>query len=59
MTAEQSIGVLFLVLGGIFLLVPLPTLQKVFHRMRSKWGTKIGGGVLAVAGVAMLLWVRF
>lgn len=59
MTAEQSIGVLFLILGAVFLLVPLSTLQKAFHRMRSKWGTKIGGVVLLAAGVAMLVWVRF
>ena len=52
-------GVLLLALGVIFLVVPLPQLQKVFHRMRSKVTTKIGGGVLVAAGIAMLFFVRF
>ena len=42
--------------GGIFLLVPLDTLQKAFRRMRSKMGTKVGGVVLIIAGIVLMLY---
>ena len=50
-----SVGVLLALVGGIFLLVPLDTLQKVFRRMRSKTGTKVGGAVLIAAGILLML----
>ncbi|MFQ7451171.1 MAG: hypothetical protein ACLRNQ_06740 [Flavonifractor plautii] len=31
-------------------------LQKVFRRMRSRIGTKIGGAVLVAAGIALALY---
>ncbi len=50
-----SVGVLLALVGGIFLLVPLDTLQKAFRRMRSKTGTKVGGAVLIAAGILLML----
>ena len=43
-----AVGVLLIALGVVFLAVPLEQLQKVFRRMRSRIGTKIGGAVLVV-----------
>ena len=46
MTGMLAVGVLLIALGVVFLAVPLEQLQKVFRRMRSRIGTKIGGAVL-------------
>ena len=48
------VGVLLIVLGLPFLLIPLEHLQKVFRRMRSRTGTKVGGALLIAAGVVMM-----
>ena len=48
-----AVGVLLIALGVVFLAVPLEQLQKVFRRMRSRIGTKIGGAVLVAAGIAL------
>ena len=53
--AYFSLGILFIVLGLIFLLIPLEKLQTVFRRMRSNVTTKIGGAVLLAAGIASIL----
>lgn len=53
--AYVSLGILFIVLGLIFLLIPLEKLQTVFRRMRSNVTTKIGGAVLLAAGIASIL----
>lgn len=53
--AYFSLGILFIVLGLIFLLIPLEKLQTVFRRMRSNATTKIGGAVLLAAGIASIL----
>ena len=53
--AYFSLGILFIVLGLIFLLIPLEKLQTVFRRMRSNVTTKIGGAVLLAAGNASIL----
>lgn len=53
--AYFSLGILFIVLGLIFLLIPLEKLQAVFRRMRSNVTTKIGGAVLLAAGIASIL----
>ena len=53
--AYFSLGILFIVLGLIFLLIPLEKLQTVFWRMRSNVTTKIGGAVLLAAGIASIL----
>ena len=53
--AYFSLGILFIVLGLIFLLIPLKKLQTVFRRMRSNVTTKIGGAVLLAAGIASIL----
>lgn len=50
-----SLGILFIVLGLIFLLIPLEKLQVVFRRMRSNVTTKIGGAVLLAAGIVSIL----
>ena len=50
-----AVGVLLIALGVVFLAVPLEQLQKVFRRMRSRIGTKIGGAVLVAAGIALPL----
>lgn len=50
-----SLGILFLALGLIFLIVPFEKLKTVFRRMRHSVSTKIGGAVLAAAGVVTLL----
>ena len=51
-----AVGVLLIALGVVFLAVPLEQLQKVFRRMRSRIGTKIGGAVLVAAGIALALY---
>ena len=53
MTGMLAVGVLLIALGVVFLAVPLEQLQKVFRRMRSRIGTKIGGAVLVAAGIAL------
>ena len=50
-----AVGVLLIALGVVFLAVPLEQLQKVFRRMRSRIGTKFGGGVLVPAGCPLAL----
>ena len=50
-----SVGVLLIIVGVLFLLIPLDMLRKVFRRMRSKMGTKVGGVVLILIGVKTLL----
>ena len=47
-----AVGVLLIALGVVFLAVPLEQLQKVFRRMRSRIGTKIGGAGLVGGGIA-------
>ena len=56
MTGMLAVGVLLIALGVVFLAVPLEQLQKVFRRMRSRIGTKIGGAVLVAAGIALALY---
>ena len=51
-----SVGVLLIIVGVLFLLIPLDTLRKVFRRMRSKMGTKVGGVVLIIAGIVLMLY---
>ena len=46
-----SLGILFIILGLIFLLIPLEKLRTVFRRMRSSVTTKIGGAVFVVMGI--------
>ena len=53
--AYFSLGILFIVLGLIFLLIPLEKLQTVFRRMRSKDTTKKGGAFLLAASIASIL----
>ena len=53
-----AVGVLLIALGVVFLAVPLEQLQKVFRRMRSRIGTKIGGAVLVAAGIALALYCQ-
>ena len=56
MTGMLAVGVLLIALGVVFLAVPLEQLQKVFRRMRSRIGTKIGGAVLVAAGIALAMY---
>ena len=58
MTGMLAVGVLLIALGVVFLAVPLEQLQKVFRRMRSRIGTKIGGAVLVAAGIALALYIN-
>ena len=51
-----SVGVLLIIVGVLFLLIPLDMLRKVFRRMRSKLGTKVGGVVLIIAGIVLMLY---
>ena len=51
-----SVGVLLIIVGVLFLLIPLDMLRKVFRRMRSKMGTKVGGVVLIIAGIVLMLY---
>lgn len=46
-----SLGILLIILGLIFLLIPLEKLRTVFRRMRSSVTTKIGGAVFVVMGI--------
>ena len=56
MTELFPVGVLLVVRGAPFLLIPLEKLQTVFKRMRSRTGTKVGGALLIAAGVLLMLW---
>ena len=58
MTGMLAVGVLLIALGVVFLAVPLEQLQKVFRRMRSRIGTKIGGAVLVAALITGLVALR-
>ena len=51
-----SVGVLLIIVGILILLIPLDMLRKVFRRMRSKMGTKVGGVVLIIAGIVLMLY---
>lgn len=51
-----SVGVLLIIVGVLFLFIPLDMLRKVFRRMRSKMGTKVGGVVLIIAGIVLMLY---
>lgn len=51
-----AVGVILALMGLVFLLVPLEKLQRVFRRMRSRTGTKIGGVVLLAAGIALMIY---
>ena len=55
-----SVGVLLIIVGVLLyvylLLIPLDMLRKVFRRMRSKMGTKVGGVVLIIAGIVLMLY---
>lgn len=55
MTAYFSLGILFLILGLVFLLVPFEQLKTVFRRMRSSITTKVGGAVFLAAGIVSIL----
>ena len=51
-----SVGVLLIIVGVLFLFITLDMLRKVFRRMRSKMGTKVGGVVLIIAGIVLMLY---
>ena len=51
-----GVGVILLLAGLLFLLMPLEKLQKAFRRMRSRTGTKVGGAVLIAGGAAMIIY---
>lgn len=55
MTAYFSLGILFLILGLVFLLVPFEKLKTVFRRMRSSITTKVGGAIFLAAGIVSIL----
>ncbi len=55
MSAYFPVGLFFIVIGLVFLLVPLEQLKKAFPRMRSPITTKIGGAVFLACGVAMVI----
>ena len=51
-----SVGVLLVIVGVLFLLIPLEKLRKVFRRMRSQTGTKVGGVVLIIGGIVLMFY---
>ena len=51
-----SVGVLLIIVGVLFLFIPLDMLRKVFRRMRSKMGTRVDGVVLIIAGIVLMLY---
>lgn len=55
MTAFLSLGILFMILGLVFLIVPFEKLKMIFRRMRSNTTTKIGGGFLFITGVVTII----
>lgn len=55
MSAYFSVGIVLIILGLVFLLLPLEQLRKAFPRMRSPITTKIGGAVFLVGGIAMVI----
>lgn len=55
MTAYFSLGILFLVVGLVFLLVPFDKLKTVFRRMRHSITTKVGGAIFLAAGIVSIL----
>lgn len=54
MTAYFSLGILFLVIGLVFLLVPFDKLKTVFRRMRHSITTKVGGVIFLAAGIVSI-----
>ena len=55
MSAEISIGILFVVMGLVFVLIPLEHLKKAFPRMRYSYTTKLGGAALLIAGLGLII----
>ena len=51
-----SVGALLVIVGVLFLLIPLEKLRKVFRRMRSQTGTKVGGVVLIIGGIVLMFY---
>ena len=49
-----SVGVLLIIVGVLFLFIPLDMLRKVFRRMRSKMGTRGGGGAWSTGGFLLM-----
>ena len=55
MSGYFTVGGFFVVVGLVFLLVPLEQLQKAFRHMRSKVTTKLGGAVFLALGLFMVV----